>query len=308
MQIFHEVRHYEDDFMVWHSTYQDMSFLAHWHNEVELIFVREGTARISIDGKIYNISQGDLVICGSRSIHYNDSYKMPNILEFILFDTQSILPEHVDSHESYFLSSETISQLGLSEQVNQIFSIIPDELKNRQTYYQRIVASLITQFWYNIKRKHPHTQTNSEKETTFIKLEKAITYIRLHHSEQITLEKIADIAGFSPSYFSQTFHRLTGIGFLKYLQIVRIDAAIHKLQKENTRILDIALDTGFSNIRSFNRVFKELTGLTPMEFLKKHRHDFFYLPLPYSGNGEDVPVENDSFVVTNNTQRLYDSI
>ena len=43
MKAFHEVRSYDSDFMVWHSNYENIGFLAHWHKEIELIYVRSGS-------------------------------------------------------------------------------------------------------------------------------------------------------------------------------------------------------------------------------------------------------------------------
>ncbi len=45
MKAFHEVRSYDSDFMVWHSNYENIGFLAHWHKEIELIYVRSGSCQ-----------------------------------------------------------------------------------------------------------------------------------------------------------------------------------------------------------------------------------------------------------------------
>ncbi|MFQ9150244.1 MAG: hypothetical protein ACLR6B_00355 [Blautia sp.] len=47
MKAFHEVRNYRSDFMVWQCAYTNISFLAHWHQEIELIYLRSGSARFA---------------------------------------------------------------------------------------------------------------------------------------------------------------------------------------------------------------------------------------------------------------------
>ena len=49
MKAFHEVRNYDSDYMVWHSRYENVGFLAHWHKEIELIYVRSGSCLLSIN-------------------------------------------------------------------------------------------------------------------------------------------------------------------------------------------------------------------------------------------------------------------
>ena len=51
MQAFHEIRSYESDFMVWHSSYSNISFMAHWHEEIELMYVREGSLKVTVSNQ-----------------------------------------------------------------------------------------------------------------------------------------------------------------------------------------------------------------------------------------------------------------
>ena len=65
MKAFHEVRRYDSDFMVWHSAYENISFLAHWHKEIELIYVRSGQCRLSVSDQNFVAKSGDFVVCES---------------------------------------------------------------------------------------------------------------------------------------------------------------------------------------------------------------------------------------------------
>jgi mannose-6-phosphate isomerase-like protein (cupin superfamily) len=74
MKAFHEVRNYASDFMVWHEHYDNISFVAHWHREIELIYVRSGSAEIHVTDTTLSAKQGDLVVCDSGDIHYCDTH------------------------------------------------------------------------------------------------------------------------------------------------------------------------------------------------------------------------------------------
>ena len=76
MKAFHEVRNYRSDFMVWRCAYTNISFLAHWHQEIELVYLRSGSARFCINEHNFTARAGDLVLIDTGDIHYSDSSEM----------------------------------------------------------------------------------------------------------------------------------------------------------------------------------------------------------------------------------------
>ena len=96
--------------------------------------------------------------------------------------------------------------------------------------------------------------------------QKVIFYIENHFTEDITLSEIAKKFGYNEKYLSHTLHELTGTHFRKLLTIYRINKAKELLSISNSDVAKIALDSGFSAINTFNRTFKELTGVTPSEY------------------------------------------
>lgn len=305
IKIYHEIRQYKDDFQVWHSPYNNVSFLAHWHNEVELIFAREGSAKITIEGTEYTIHKGDLLVCGSHSIHFSDSYNMPNSLEFILFNPDLITANKSAWHKNLYLSAEKMRELNIFDTVTQLFKNVNNELSGRAANYQNIVTAYISAIWYTLMRHFP-TESDSTNQSGILKFEKAIAYIHSHFREQISLDDVADSVNLTPTYFSSLFHRFVGISFVHYLQIKRVEEAIRLLQKPGCKVIDAALDSGFTNMRSFNRVFLKITDTTPSTFLKENRSIPLTFSLPYN-TGDGSPVENDSFVYIENSIPLPDA-
>ena len=130
MRAFHEVRSYNSDFMVWHSSYDNISFLAHWHKEIELIYVRSGTCHLSITDVNFTAHAGDLAICESGAIHYSDSHNMDNSLDFIIFDTSIISPIFQNPHFiNPLVTKEELEQYGLSAALNTLISAVSRELE-----------------------------------------------------------------------------------------------------------------------------------------------------------------------------------
>ena len=93
-------------------------------------------------------------------------------------------------------------------------------------------------------------------------------YIRKHLSEKITLEGLAAYLGFSPSYCSKYIKRKCGMNFLEYLNIQRVERARELLRATDIPVTEIAWQTGFSSLQSFNRVFRSYVSMSPSEYKK----------------------------------------
>lgn len=97
----------------------------------------------------------------------------------------------------------------------------------------------------------------------------ALRYLERHYQEPIALKEVADKVFLNPAYFSTLFKQKTGSTFIERLTEIRIEEAKKKLASSDSKITDIAEQTGFSNIRHFNRVFKNETGLTPKDYRER---------------------------------------
>ena len=85
---------------------------------------------------------------------------------------------------------------------------------------------------------------------------------------KITLEGLAAYLGFSPSYCSKYIKRKCGMNFLEYLNIQRVERARELLRATDIPVTEIAWQTGFSSLQSFNRVFRSYVSMSPSEYKK----------------------------------------
>ena len=298
MKAFHEVRSYDSDFMVWHSNYENIGFLAHWHKEIELIYVRSGSCRLSITDINFTAHAGDLAVCESGQIHYSDSHHMDNSLDFIIFDTSILGPLFENPHFAHpLVTKEELKRYGLSSRLTSLIDTVSEELEERKPYYQEIVISSLKTFWFLLKRCHPRAEASSVPDNRRTRMladfQSLLSYLEDHYADNITLEYAAASMNFSTGYFSK-------INFVTYLNLVRIEHAVHQLRSTQQKFTDIALNCGFNNIRTFNRVFKEITGCTPSEFLL-HPDPDTYKRTYYNRRSEKQEfVKHDSLTLIKN--------
>ena len=99
-------------------------------------------------------------------------------------------------------------------------------------------------------------------------IEQSLSFIEEHLSEEILTEELANTVGLSPFYFQRLFKRLVKKPVQEYVKLRRLARVIENLGDAKERILDIALDYGFSSHANFTRAFKETYGITPEEYRK----------------------------------------
>lgn len=304
MKAFHEVRNYNSDLMVWCSGYENISFVAHWQKEIELVYVRSGEASFHVADQSFKAHAGDLVVCESRQIHYSDSYNTKNHLDFLIFDTNLISSRFQNPHfKCPLVTAAELENFELTNALERLFMLIPEELDKKQPYYKDIITAAIREFWFLLKRKLPRTEKaadDSRRARMLEEFQDLLDYIDGHYADDLTLEYASSMMHFSPSHFSKTFKKMMGMNYVTYINMVRIERAIQMLSTNQYRMIDIALECGFSNIRTFNRVFKEITGYTPTEFSLQVDPDVYKTTYYHRKSGEAEYVEGDSTTVRPN--------
>jgi AraC-like DNA-binding protein len=100
------------------------------------------------------------------------------------------------------------------------------------------------------------------------KIQRSCVYITKNCSEDLSLNDVASMAGFSPNYFSRMFKETTGYNFVEYLMIERVRKAQRYLGDNSIPITEVAYLSGFKSISTFNRVFHQIKNCSPRQFRK----------------------------------------
>lgn len=132
-------------------------------------------------------------------------------------------------------------------------------------------------------------------------IQKTIDYIENHISEEFDIERLSKIAALSPFYYQRLFKRLVKRPVIEYIKLRRMAKATEDLLQKNKRILDIALDLGFSSHEQFTRTFKCTFGINPEVYRKApivlNKMTKPELLLNYALIDENVPLITDGIVL-----------
>jgi transcriptional regulator GlxA family with amidase domain len=102
---------------------------------------------------------------------------------------------------------------------------------------------------------------------------KAQTFIEQNYHQPISIDQIAEQASMSKRNFIRRFKSATQNTPLEYLQRVKIESAKKALEKNNDNVSSLMYDAGYNDLKTFRKVFKQITGLTPQEYRRKYSRD-----------------------------------
>ena len=91
-------------------------------------------------------------------------------------------------------------------------------------------------------------------------------FLEEHYKEDISLQDVADVLGYSDVYFCKIFKQSFGKSFIVYLNEMRIAKAKEALENPFVNIKNVASEAGYREQNYFSRVFKRMTGVTPTEY------------------------------------------
>lgn len=143
-------------------------------------------------------------------------------------------------------------------------------------------------------------------------IQQTIEYIENHISEEVNIDDLAKMASLSPFYYQRLFRRLVKKPVAEYVKLRRLAKATEELLNKDKRIIDIALDLGFTSHEHFSRSFKQAFGMTPDEYRKNpitlNRMTKPELLLHYVLIDEGVPLITNGIVLEINRLQITEPI
>ena len=273
MGVFHENRSYKDGINLSIGKINNLEYLAHWHMDVEIIYVCEGSIRVGINNESRVLSKGEIAICSSGDIHYYDNMGLKSSGIMLIFN-----PEIIGLKRGWPLNSKFKYPFVKAPEVsNEIFTLLNSifkEMQQEKQHYDFFVKSLIFKLCGILLRCVPLSTVNvkidNKKLPLINAMKNALDYIEKNYSEDITLEAAAKKANLSMFYFSRIFKDISGMNYKTYLNSVRVNKAESMMKTSSTPVTEIAFECGFNSIRTFNRVYKGIKKDIPSNIRRNY--------------------------------------
>lgn len=240
----------------------------HWHRSIEIFAVWEGRLEFVLGEKRFPLSNGEFVIVNSNEVH---SISAPDSNRTVVLQ----IPQ--DTFADYFTDDQFIwFSHGDRETDHRVFTLLQEMYliyTNGKEANTLQVLSLYYELLYILVTKYRKFNVNEEilkNNKQLKKLSNITRYMKDHYAEQLSLELMAELFNYSPSYLSRMFQKHAGINFKDYLLGIRLEHAVRELEETNSQIVDIALDNGFPNSKAFSNAFRDKYGMLPSTYRKEY--------------------------------------
>lgn len=247
----------------------------HWHDCFEILYMLEGSARLQINENHFLVEKHDLIILNEGDIHSAYCVKgedvrilvikfMPEIIErssAVLFESKYIIPFLRYRNGKIFHLGDQKMHSSLKNLMMGIY----EEFEKKDTGYEIYIKGYIFQMIADLTRKGIISVYNPDikENDIIIKIDTLLKYIESNYNTKIDLKTAAKMMNFSSSYFSRYFKSITGRTFKEYINFVKVSEAEKLIISTDMNISQAAYEAGFSNVSSFNRVFKNIRGYSP---------------------------------------------
>ena len=263
---------YPDDssVRVWYSDVP-WQYELHDHSAVEILLTLEGSVTYTVDDIVYQVRKGEVLIIppdmqhalsmGEESSRYLFLFEPEGILS--MRDIKTLTPYF---HRPFHLRDGSEAHV----RIRELLLKLKDVYEKRElmwntvcySYLLRVYAILGQRYLNGVRNRIPDGGRIVESEV----ITASMTYINNHYKQDLSLDDVAEFAGFSRYYFSRSFKKQTGYSFKDYLCEKRLQVATDLLIRTDKSMKDVAAESGFGSVATFNRVFREKKGCTPTQF------------------------------------------
>lgn len=251
----------------------------HWHSEIEINYVTEGTWLFSTLDHEYELTIGDIIFVNANSLHTTQWKEgtTPGKFISIIFDVDflcGIFGNLLDQKYIHpIVSSPTLqgylvrpcgeAGLAMAQNVINIWRLFRDEPYG----YEFAVRSELSFFWCSLLKETEDIRQNPNAVNLAANVIKPmIEYIHTHYMEKLSLAQIAETGSVSTRECNRIFHKYIHATPIDYVNTYRLRMAAHALLKKEKSIARIAEESGFSSTSYMAKMFRIMYHCTPAEF------------------------------------------
>lgn len=276
----------------------------HIHNDIEIFIVLSGKVSIKLNAFEQKLSVSDMFLINSSDVHSLSSYADE---DGKLFEDSTSLFIQISNHfaREYFPKIRTLvfESLNLKnvlkkEDYQEMLSLLiltAVDYFSETDYFELDVVSNVSKVLTILLKNVNHEIINEVQKIRIQKqqrrLERIISYIDDNFDSKIKLEDIAFKENLSLTYLSHLFSENFGMSFQEFINVKRMEQCIRLMANKEKTLLEIALESGFSDSKYMNKVFLDKLGCTPKEYRKKYS---FYV--------------EDSQIKTSKLEVIYDDV
>lgn len=267
-----------------------ISFPAHFHSYIELLYGLEGRFNVLLNGKYHYFAKGDLILINSKEVHqvnaldeFGGNYIVlrfePEVIYNNMFQNYSelkyTLPFLIENPKQQKVITK---DLLIDTSIPELLWDIHKEMEEQNYGYELAVRNHIGRIFLWILRYFHTNNPNgifqfSEDELYLRRLQPALDYVPDNYMNEIKTPDMASLCNMSSSYFSRLFNRIMNMTFNDYVNHIRLKEAEKLLVSTDLNITEISNQVGFNTTSYFIKIFKENKGTSPKQYQKEYLNE-----------------------------------
>lgn len=271
---------YRDELPVNVITANIEEYPIHFHDDMEVVYVLDGTITMRNGYYTYNLKQGDVYILNDREMHSFESTGEDNMVMMLQLDLTYFSRYYDNLRNSFFVTEmEDDSDESLDILRGILARIMMEVLQKGYGYEHKVIESthnliacLMSDFRYFIMEDGKFKNDAKSKGNKILagRLNRITDYMYDNYNRKLTLSEIAEREHLSIYYLSHIIKEAAGLSFQDLLSYIRVEESEKLLLGTNKKIGTIAEETGFSAVRYYIRHFEQWFGMHPLEYRKKY--------------------------------------
>lgn len=257
-----------------HEINHEFQVPVHWHEEVEIIYIKQGQLHVMINGQNYNGTSGSVYLVNPRELHLMGSSDRSVDYYTLLFPMEFISFQSMDELESELLQPLRSGQLLfynvlLDDDAGILVPLLEEIIAaNHSKYPYRQIQTrvLLLQFLQALLEKDAILRPTTGSRSSMQK--EMLAFIQEHYTEKITLQALAEHFHLSEKYISHYFKEHFHLTFSNYVNHLRLTHAKRLLETTDLPVTEVAPRSGFPSVSYFIRAFKTSCGVSPLKYRK----------------------------------------
>lgn len=254
----------------------------HWHEELEFLLVTEGKALFQIEACSYEVKKGEAIFINRDELHAGFAIEhSPCHYRAIVFSPVFLSSRNSDDVQNKYITPLVNGHFLVpkhikpdtswgSSIISKLFEIFVLAEEKEAAYELIIKANLYFMLSKLLTAEEGKLQLLESTENSYKteRLKEVLNFIHDNYKEQITVKQLADKINMSEGHFTRFFKQMTNRTPIDYINSYRINMAAKLLESSQKKILDIAMEVGFTNFSYFINTFKKYMNCTPSKYLK----------------------------------------
>ncbi len=249
-----------DEMLIWDRDF--LTFPPHFHDSIEIEFINSGSTTFIQDSHEYILNAGDCCISMPNQPHsFRDNGAVHAHVFIFPRSSAHAYPEIISSTPECPVIRDALDDPTIKALYNEIRFYHYFKGPFHEQIIDGAFTAMLGEFFTRMKftRTQKNAVTNEQR---------IISYCSEHYKEPISLDSVAKHTNVSKYHISHIFSQKLLMKFPVFINSLRIEEACRRI-KNGESITESALNSGFSSIRSFNRAFYSIRGMTPSEFIKE---------------------------------------